>query len=374
MQGVDNTFPQSPAFARVRLSRAGPGCVWLITALLVTSAPKAPVFGNEEWRVEDVFVAGDDGDAFVFASVTAMAFGTSGELAVLDGTSAEVLVLSASTGALLRRFGRRGQGPGEFVNPTLISVSASGEIFVYDRRAGDRLSRFGPDGSFLGSATPPRSAAVFVGMAVTRKGFLLMERPLRERPGRPLQKHPRLTLVDARMLGQTVWEWGDIETGPPLARGEPRPLFESSPRWSLVAADRIAVASSDRYELAILDLEGGVRHIVEHLVDPVPLTAKFKESISAERAGSARPEIVFPDFYPLISRILPASEETFIVERSDGVNIRWEVFSLAGEPLAALNAPSSFLSMAAHDGLVAGMHRTAQQEIAVRLVRIERSR
>ena len=68
-----------------------------------------------------------------------------GRLVVLNGGSRELLMFSRD-GEFLRAIGRRGEGPGEFVDPVELGVIAGDSIVVWDWGLG-RLVLFGPDGS-----------------------------------------------------------------------------------------------------------------------------------------------------------------------------------------------------------------------------------
>ena len=268
-----------------RVPRRIRACFCLIAVAFVATGQATPDRSQDVWRVDDVFFVGEPTDPLAFGAVTAMAFGASGELAVLDGVSAEVVVLGAEDGGVIRRFGRSGQGPGEFVGPTLIAIRGSGEVLVYDRSAGDRLSRFGADGRFLESTTLERSGSNFVGMAATETGLLLASSPLPEKPWRPSER-ARLTFATDSSPGRSVWVWEEIESRVPPARGEPSLLFSPRARWSLLPGSRVVVAQTDRSELRLLDLSGNVQQVIQRSVEPVPLTAEFKEFMLSVQANN----------------------------------------------------------------------------------------
>lgn len=99
-------------------------------------------------QVTDLFRVGsmDGADWEVFASVSGVAFDADGNLFVLDGGNQRVVVLGPD-GGHLRTIGRRGGGPGEFLSPAAMAVTAGGELVVYDR--GRRAySVFEADGTF----------------------------------------------------------------------------------------------------------------------------------------------------------------------------------------------------------------------------------
>ena len=99
-------------------------------------------------QATELFTVGsmDGADWEVFASVSGVAFDADGNLFVLDGGNQRVVVLGPD-GGHLRTIGRRGGGPGEFLSPAAMAVTAGGELVVYDR--GRRAySVFEADGTF----------------------------------------------------------------------------------------------------------------------------------------------------------------------------------------------------------------------------------
>jgi hypothetical protein len=70
-----------------------------------------------------------------------------GTFAILDQASAEVRVFDVE-GAFVRRFGGKGDGPGEFDTPSLLLMTPDETFVVWDSRT-RMISQFGLDGSFL---------------------------------------------------------------------------------------------------------------------------------------------------------------------------------------------------------------------------------
>ena len=74
--------------------------------------------------------------------------GPDGDLYVPDTHYHRVLVYSAG-GELLRQWGSRGTGPGQFIYPTDIAFDAKGNVFVSEYGDNDRIQVFDRDGKFL---------------------------------------------------------------------------------------------------------------------------------------------------------------------------------------------------------------------------------
>lgn len=73
----------------------------------------------------------DSPDQQVFGAIKDVQLGTDGRVFVLDSRLNEVRVFSAR-GEFVQSFGRPGRGPGEFVNPQSLAVTADGRVYVGD--------------------------------------------------------------------------------------------------------------------------------------------------------------------------------------------------------------------------------------------------
>lgn len=126
----------APTAVIILAAWAAPGAAaaqvtWHVSRLPTASIGDGTGESQELFRVEDATVAPD------------------GHILVLNGGSYQVRVYSAQ-GQLLNTIGRRGQGPGEFLVPTELRVTAGGQVLVYDR-GGGRLTTFTPDGKLVGT-------------------------------------------------------------------------------------------------------------------------------------------------------------------------------------------------------------------------------
>lgn len=79
-----------------------------------------------------------------------LSVGPDGNVYVADTHYHRIMVYSPA-GRLLRRFGRYGTGPGEFIYPTDVEVLPDGRIFVSEYGGNDRINIFSEQGQFIGS-------------------------------------------------------------------------------------------------------------------------------------------------------------------------------------------------------------------------------
>lgn len=91
------------------------------------------------------------------AGIDALAFNQKGELLVLDGRDHSVYIFNPDT-TLKRRFGAKGQGPGEFQNPTSLVVLDDDRVVIADPSV-RRLLFFDSAGEHLYSRSMPDRAS-----------------------------------------------------------------------------------------------------------------------------------------------------------------------------------------------------------------------
>jgi sugar lactone lactonase YvrE len=87
-------------------------------------------------------------DATHFNQPTDVAVTRQGEIYVSDGYINSRVVQFGSDGRLIRTWGRRGTGPGEFNTPHSIRLDSRERVYVSDR-ANSRIQIFEPDGRFI---------------------------------------------------------------------------------------------------------------------------------------------------------------------------------------------------------------------------------
>lgn len=87
---------------------------------------------------------------YVFGSIEAVSHTTEGNILILDRPACSVIEYTPH-GEFVRRMGRKGAGPGEFLNPLAMTRLGDGRVAVLDINLGGFFT-FLPDGSFEGLA------------------------------------------------------------------------------------------------------------------------------------------------------------------------------------------------------------------------------
>ncbi len=127
----------------------------LVSLLIIGCGdPPVPDAHLNSWTLKELWrVGGETTGPHSFDANFGLARLPDGSLVHFDYQEERFHVLDAS-GQPIRSFGHKGQGPGELSDANGFAVSPTGTIVVNDR-GNSRLSRFGVDGTFLGSVVVP---------------------------------------------------------------------------------------------------------------------------------------------------------------------------------------------------------------------------
>jgi hypothetical protein len=116
---------------------------------LIVRTLSGSMWGDTMVLVPEVVIGELDGDeAYLFGNVRGLDVDSSGRIWVVDGQAAELRLYSPE-GRHLRTIGRRGEGPGEFLDPDIVRIRDDGSLLVRDQRNA-RFSILGSDGEHLG--------------------------------------------------------------------------------------------------------------------------------------------------------------------------------------------------------------------------------
>jgi hypothetical protein len=332
---------------------------------------------------EPALVIGDAGsdDAEQLYQVQSVHRLSDGRIAVANGGSAELRIYGAD-GALLRRAGGKGGGPGEFGRLAWHDVGAGDSIVAYD--AGQRrFAVFDDPGTFVRVFAPaavgdrpliPRPVALLDDGAVlaTRSAMLAGAPPtsvnlLRDtvafvRIGRDgsARELPARVPGDERMLRITE---GVIEIlTPPFA-----------PRLVVAArGDRLYAARGGGYELAQYDTTGRLLRLARlpgemRRVTAEDVEARIEQTTSAvtdagarQRAAAGLRELPVPERMPAIARLLVDDEDRlwamdFLAPRDTVAT--WRVLDADGGYLGTVSVPRTLTVHEIASGQVLGVFR-----------------
>jgi hypothetical protein len=215
---------------------------------------------------------------YVFGQIVAAANLPDGSIAVMDLKQCAVLVYS-SDGTFVRRVGRNGSGPGEFMMPSSMAFTPDGSMYVTDAMA-RKVDFFDPAGAYTGClegffpAAPAAIAAIDSGVIVGMKPEFEQNE-------------------DGMLMGFSLARWeGSIEPAvtyySQMSPFDPENLMASLGDNIFTfgvsrATGRVfrAPMSADEYLIECYEPDGTLYQTIEKPYTPVP---KTPEEIEEERA------------------------------------------------------------------------------------------
>lgn len=351
--------------------------------ITVAASPTDVLSGLRPWRLARPprVVIGDreDDREHRLSEVIGAALLPNGTILVGDGGSRELRLFDAG-GRTMRVFG--GEGPGELPALRKIAVLA-GDTIAASAGALGPVSRFSPDGIFLGS-TPLGPFRPGIVCEILHDGSLLFD--LYDRgyeddietwavSGMQPLFHPRGWLVRVfpdgrqytlREVGGQQW----FKTGEPGEDLWWAPLPFGPTSAVAVAGSRLYVGSTERAEIEVLSLRGELRGLVRWGEAPVPVTDLDRDQVRETALAALREparrshlerwldEVPYPAYKPAFSALFADRAGRLWIQaptRARALFDRWIVFDVDGHSLASLEAPagSRFLDVGEDFALLA---------------------
>jgi len=336
-----------------------------------------PEFTDEYWT-------GNEPTDGQFIDVSSMVFAPNGELVILDRGERSVVVLD-TVGREVTRWGRHGDGPGEFnQEPNGVSVSADGVVAVHSFTRVDMFTLSGgPVDSHL------VDVSVF-DIAFNGQGEVLA----RVRPATGIEAFAEgvpeqvLRLADRNVL------WSAPRAGPPLGS------FQLGGLHAIVAGispNQILVGLSDEYDMSVLDASTG-RELgrVFRDVELRGPTERFNDGLreiglaraSTEIGRSIAEQMVYGDPFPVVTDAFVGPPGRVIWVRR-GIGVGDALAPPVGEPeddwvlrlydlfsaetyeyMGTVEIPEDLRLMAGDSARVAGRHTDPLGVHSVRVLRV----
>lgn len=219
---------------------------------------------------------------------------------VLDYGDSRIAVFNPE-GNYLKSFGRKGQGPGEFVTMSDLNVH-NGIVSVYDTNS-NRTTRFSTDGTLLNIVTVPTPTSdISSSRSRVRTMHVLDDGRL------VLLKYEYKNVGEAQLLGgsvvvlgtsnDTLWtvEMPFVQTGifTPMSNGGMLSFglpLSSGPVVEYVHGQGIVLFNGVDPELIWFNLDGTIKRNIQLGLDPIPITAEDRAKVRTlyeERLANAK--------------------------------------------------------------------------------------
>jgi hypothetical protein len=290
---------------------------------IVDNPAEAAWSEGDEWSVESDLTLGvvSGNPEQEFGMISGIAASPDGTLYVLDQQSREVRVFDAS-GNLSHRFGRPGQGPGEFGSAVTSIFRGSGDTIFVPDLPNRRVNAYLPDGSVLPERAIPEATGTPItwnmsgGRFVVRLFSLAWDGLVILRSGVADTLHTFVyPAPDLQMRG---------EPGSASFRMTTDPL-PVQPAWTVLTDGRIAVSTTDRYGIEIYHADGRLDRIIRLDRGRRPITSDDREALVAlwnerQRAQGIPAEVAptielaVPDSFPAFASLSPGPDGSLWIQ------------------------------------------------------------
>ena len=242
----------------------------------------------------------------------------------------EAVFLFETSGELVTRIGRKGQGPGEFVRPQHIQVLPADTIAVWDYGF-TRVNYFDPMGTFIGArrldvATvldKTRTATEYSPESIDiplPDGSFVVQRGLRDyplpQPGEIQRRPVEYLRIDTAYALHSFgwWRWDEIIGMRSKWGSYPWPPF---PRRSIVAAGgnppSVYITDGDRFEIQQFAADGTLKRILRRDATPLPITGEELAEWKARAAEVSRPGVDWADWERSLAAAPPRESHAAIL-------------------------------------------------------------
>lgn len=335
-------------------------------AIVENTAPErtdSPLFDVDTVPALDLGRAGGDRRQ-EFGGVTGAFRLSDGGVVVADRMNSVIRVFD-STGAWQRDLGRRGSGPGEFVDLMGLFLLPGDTLATWDLTH-RRITRFASGGTLAGTVTFARgdgesSAPNVVGILSDGRLVIQSWRFTTPRPGSIVQRDliPVRIYSDAAVPLDSILSLPETEV---LIQGTGNDVYQSHRPFGKVlqlrvAGDRLVVGTGDTYEIREYDPSGRLRRIVRQHHEAARVSETDIAAVKAARREARRAErhplpeepddaVVFPERKPHFGDLLIADDGRLWVREYDQPAThqpsRWEVFAREGRWLGHVILPPRF--------------------------------
>lgn len=298
------------------------GTVEEIDGVVVVKNPEEPMYAEDAVTFEEELVIKEDEEVYLFSNLIVLAVTEDETLFALDHSAMNIKIFDKD-GNFVRTFGKKGQGPGEFIRPFSLSVTSQDEIVIYDL-VNRRFSFYSKDGQFIKDLSTAKFS--FTSPRIDSKGNILaitIERD-RENPVYDLRKY------DSSL--NYVCSYVNIPIPDPLIYN----LYRPSMKWTLSEEDNIIFGYPEKYEFHIFNPEGDEIMKIEKEFTPNDITQEHIElAKKAALRFSGEMKLEIPPHYPAYSYI-SVDENNFIFvqtyyEVNDVLESFYDVFDSDGK-------------------------------------------
>ncbi len=322
----------------------------------VISGARGTWTAAERWEVDArsaVTIGELDGpEEYTFGEVAGVAVAGDGRIYVGDAQALEVRVYSPD-GEFLFRFGRKGEGPGEFGNISGLRLAPEGIAVVDGQQA--RVTVFTLDGDLVRTFRLERPYLIFAHdapMAFDAAGHFVDETVLQVQEGPDSLALVRYDTageaLDTTVVGPQNMDFILVTRDEVPIMGLARP-FAPRPSLALGPDGSSYFSTGDEYRVVERSPSGAVVRVIRRGMSPRPVTAAERDSVQAglldrahEAGGQLSSDTQIPETKPVIADLqVDAGGNLWIQSTPDASweTLEWWVHDPEGRYLGPVATP-----------------------------------
>jgi hypothetical protein len=295
---------------------------------------------------------------YQFGMVAGLATLSDGRIAVLDQQGQHVK-LFGTDGKYLQTIGKAGAGPGELGMGVMgVFVGMGDTLIVPDVVANQRVSLYGPDGTFLTSFRLGLDQGIPLKWDITPDRRVITQVRALNLPTGPGQPPVAPDTMDAILERHLDGTPGDTVMRVPSGKtfsftgGQPEfNFFAAEPAW-MVYGDRLLYGLNDRYRLGVYSPGGRLERVIEKPFEPVPVTDADRDAmmnlletawrqagLNAGQVQELTSAVHFAAAYPAYLQAMAGPESTIWVQHYRSLAERPKAPEAASKPLEEALSP-----------------------------------
>ncbi len=295
------------------------GKIEIEDGIKVIKNPAEPLYGEITFELEeDLSIGNENIENYDIYKVKGIQVDGDGNIYVFDGGNCRIQVFDKN-GLYLLTIGRKGQGPGEFNNPSAIHLDEKNNLYVRDRF---KIHIFNKQNQYEKSITFFENIGQF---GINRDGNILAEilsRPTRENMFQEIAlvtpEGKKLKTIFSRPVKIPNRLMGRITLGNPYTHR----LY-----FCLLNEEFGIYGFSSTYKLFLINPSGDIEYIIENNEPPEPLTQKEKDEIIRIRwegvqlgeqkfsKGEIKKALKFPEHKSFFTRLITDDKSRIYVRR-----------------------------------------------------------
>lgn len=328
----------------------------------IITNPEDPKYGEAHLDlIEDLSIGNDDDTNYQFFRITGILLDEEENIYALDSGNCRVQKFDKN-GRYLRTIGRKGQGPGEFVNPSAFFLDGEGNLYISDQM---KIEVFAATGEYKKSISLETRIYEFI---VTQEGQIITHTELSADEG---NKKAIIKLNPEGKIIERMVEFTDVKAVQSDTREGNIMTFKAYHQYNywpyLYPSDNdgFVYAYPFEYRLFNVNADGKICLVIEKDTPPNPISSEEKNFIKnsirklTEKRGIQISDGVleaacqFPPHRPFFNRILLDDAGRIYVSTAGSVldpnvEIRMDIFNKNG--IYLYRASLSFKPDLIHNG------------------------